>query len=551
MAKQNEKILVVDSDAEVIDLVAQQVLVPQGYQVATALDGSSALQKALKLAPDIIITSLELPGLSGRDLLAALRTQGFQAIVIATGPKGSETHALQAIRLGAKDYLTKPIREAELVASLDHALEELRLRREREQLSQKLSAVNQQLERRVKELTTLYGIGKAVTAVTDLSQLFDRLIEGALFVTEAEVGWLLLTDEGSGKLILRGAKNIPPLSGIKLHQPWDDGLSSLLMLSGEGITIAGEPLAKMRAGQVVKAAVAVPIKAKEQVMGVIAVGNKSGKPFIDRDQAMLSAVADYASIALVNARLFQAMEAKAHSLQKEFETLAQGGQQKEEMVMRLARELRTPLLQARNALDDVVRGKTGPLNPNQTGLAQAALERLNVAQRLVEDMNILSETANRPPNPRPAILADIAKQSLARIGVEAKQSGVALVAEFPSEPLRVAADVSQIGRVFENLLGNAIKFSPQGGQITVRLRDVGNGSVEVAISDQGVGIPSDKLSHIWDKYYQVDEAGARKHGGVGLGLSVVKQVVEAHGGKVWVESQLGKGSTFHFSLVKL
>jgi signal transduction histidine kinase/DNA-binding response OmpR family regulator len=550
MVRQNEKILVVDSDPEVIDLVAQQVLVPQGYQVATALDGSNALQKALKLAPDIIITALELPGLSGRDLLAALRTQGFQAIVIATGPKGSETHALQALRLGAKDYLTKPIREAELVASLDHALEELRLRREREQLAQKLSVANQQLEKRVKELTTLYSIGKAVTAVTDLSQLFDRLIEGALFVTEGEIGWLLLADEGSGKLILRGAKNLPSLSGIKLHQPWDDGLSSLLMLSGEGITIAGEPLAKMRAGQVVRAAAAVPVKAKDQVMGVIAVGNKSGRPFTERDQAMLSAVADYASIALVNARLFQALEARARSLQKEFETLAQGGQQKEAMVMRLARELRTPLLQARNALDDVVRGKTGPLNPHQTGLAQAALERLDAAQRLVEDMNILGDTTDRPPNPRPVILADIARQSLARVGVEAKQSGVALVAEFPSEPLRVAADAAQIGRVFENLLANAIKFSPHGGQVSVRLRDAGNGNVEVAIADQGLGIPSDKLSRIWDKYFQVDEAGARKHG-VGLGLSVVKQVVEAHGGKVWVESQLGKGSTFHFSLVKL
>jgi signal transduction histidine kinase/DNA-binding response OmpR family regulator len=550
MVRQNEKILVVDSDPEVIDLVAQQVLVPQGYQVATALDGSNALQKALKLAPDIIITALELPGLSGRDLLAALRTQGFQAIVIATGPKGSETHALQALRLGAKDYLTKPIREAELVASLDHALEELRLRREREQLAQKLSVANQQLEKRVKELTTLYSIGKAVTAVTDLSQLFDRLIEGALFVTEGEIGWLLLADEGSGKLILRGAKNLPSLSGIKLHQPWDDGLSSLLMLSGEGITIAGEPLAKMRAGQVVRAAAAVPVKAKDQVMGVIAVGNKSGRPFTERDQAMLSAVADYASIALVNARLFQALEARARSLQKEFETLAQGGQQKEAMVMRLARELRTPLLQARNALDDVVRGKTGPLNPHQTGLAQAALERLDAAQRLVEDMNILGDTTDRPPNPRPVILADIARQSLARMGVEARQSGVALVAEFPSEPLRVAADAAQIGRVFENLLANAIKFSPHGGQVSVRLRDAGNGNVEVAIADQGLGIPSDKLSRIWDKYFQVDEAGARKHG-VGLGLSVVKQVVEALGGKVWVESQLGKGSTFHFSLVKL
>jgi two-component system NtrC family sensor kinase len=131
MPKQNEKILVADPDPEVLDLVAQQVLGPQGYQVATASDGSTALKLALRMSPDIIITSLDLPGLSGRDLMTALRSQGFESVVIATGSKGSELAAMQAFRLGAKDFLTKPLREAELIAALDRALEELRLRRER------------------------------------------------------------------------------------------------------------------------------------------------------------------------------------------------------------------------------------------------------------------------------------------------------------------------------------------------------------------------------------------------------------------------------------
>ena len=542
MPKKNEKILVVDDDPEVLDLVAQQVLTPQGYQVETAEDGGAALQVALTMGPDIIITALDLPGLSGRDLLTALRSQGFQSIIIATGPKGGENQALQALRLGAKDYLTKPLREAEIVASVDHALEELRLRREREQLAQKLAATNQQLERRVKELTTLYGIGKAVTAITNLSQLFGRLTEGALFVTEAEVGWLLLVEEGTHKLILRAAKNLPTLGGVKLNQAWDDGISSLLMLSGEGITLGGEPLAKMRAGQVVKAAVAVPIKVKDQVMGVIVVGNKSGKLFAERDQAMLSAVADYASVALVNARLFQTIEAKARSLQQSYDELAAGERHKEEMVIGVGRDLRGPLALARGSLDSLARGDAGNLSAAQTEGVRAAQERLAVVQRLVEDMALLGET--RPANPRPIVLADIARQTIARMTNEAKQAGVALAPEALAESLKVAGDAAQINHVFENLLSNAIKFSPHGGKVTVRVSDGGDGTARVAVADQGVGIPADKLPRIWDKFYQVEGAGPRKAGGTGLGLAVVKQIVEAHGGRVGVESTPGRGSTF-------
>jgi GAF domain-containing protein len=139
----------------------------------------------------------------------------------------------------------------------------------------------------------------------------------------------------------------------------------------------------MRAGQVAKAAVAVPIKVKEQVLGVLVVGNKSGRPFAERDQAMLSAVADYASIALVNARLFQTMEARAHALQK----------QRDELVLRL----RQPLAKIKGSLDPLTRGQGGALTPPQTEALRAALEQLQALQKLADTLAPAPGGAAGPP----------------------------------------------------------------------------------------------------------------------------------------------------------
>jgi two-component system, NtrC family, sensor kinase len=383
-AKPNEKILVVDDDLDVLDLVVQQVLQPQGYQVSTAQDGASALQLALQNAPDILITSLELPGLSGRDLMTALRSQGHEGTMIATGPRGADSQALQAFRLGAKDYLGKPLRETELVASIDRALAEVRLKREREQLSGKLASANQQLEKRVKELSTLAGIGKAVTAVTNLTHLFGRLLDAGLFVTEAEVGWLVLAEENSSKLVLRAGKNLPNLSTIRVNQPWDDGISSLLMLSGEGLVLSGPALARLRAGQVVKAAVAVPLKAKEKVIGVIVAGNRTGKPFSERDQAMLSAVADYAVIAIINGWLFQAMEARVQNLQRAYDDQVNANIRKDADVERTTEQLKAPLQQMRSILEPLVHGQTGTITLRQAEIVHAALDRISALERQLD-----------------------------------------------------------------------------------------------------------------------------------------------------------------------
>lgn len=315
-ASKREKVLVVDEDPDVLDLLERQVLEPMGYLVATADDAGAAIQQALNFSPDLIIASLILPGLSGKDLLVALRSQGMDVPMLVTAPEGMEADAIQAFRLGARDYLVKPLREAEVVAAVERSLNDVRVRHERQQLANELAESNRQLERRVRELTTLYGIGKAVTSTTNQGQLFSKLMEGSQYVTEADLGWLLLQDENSDQLVLRAQKNLPPALAAKLHQAWDDGVSSLVMLSGEALSIHGEGLAQFKLARFGKAALLAPIRVRDQAIGVICVARQDSRPFSEREQAMLEAVADYASISLVNARLFQALEARARHLQR-------------------------------------------------------------------------------------------------------------------------------------------------------------------------------------------------------------------------------------------
>ncbi len=375
--------LVVDEDPAVLDLVSRQVLGPLGYEVAETSEAGTAIQQALAFAPELIVASLTLPGLSGKDLLVALRSQGIEVPMLVTAPEGMEANAIQAFRLGAKDYLVKPLREAELVTAVERALMEIRLRHEREQLARQLAESNRKLERRVRELTTLFGLGKAVTSTTQLSQLFSKLIAGSLHVTGAEVGWILLKEDESGKLILRAQRELPPSIAIKLHHPWEDGVSSLVMLSGESLRIDGEGLSKFKLAEFSKAALLVPITVRDQPIGVINVARKEPRPFSERDQAMMEAVADYASISLVNARLFHELETRAHQLQQQVEEsqsavwlprdrvteLAQSLKDSRESIERAVRKARDPDLKAAfdrlgdqlGSLLETAEDATGPL----------------------------------------------------------------------------------------------------------------------------------------------------------------------------------------------
>ena len=233
MASQNERILVVESDPDISDLIARQALKPMGYQVTVVGEAAAALQEAIFSNPDLVIANLTLPGLSAKDLLVAFSAQGITAPLILVAENGQEADVIQSFRLGASDVLFWPARDAEVVTVVERALRQTRETRVRQQLDQKLKDTNSELHRKVQQLTTILGIARAVVSFTNQRQIFDRILEGALQIAEAETGWLMLRDEKSRQFLLSADRNLPEAWAKKRNQPLDDGISSLVGLSGE------------------------------------------------------------------------------------------------------------------------------------------------------------------------------------------------------------------------------------------------------------------------------------------------------------------------------
>ena len=190
-----ERILLVEDDPNISDLIARQALQPSGYQVDVVPDAGSAIRKAIQDPPDLVIANLNLPGLSAKDLLVGLNSQGVQSPLMIIAEKGQEQDVIQAFRLGAADILLWPARDAEVVSAVDRVLTQVRDAHARRRLDEQLKAVNENLQHKVGALTSMIAIGKAVVSITDRRVLFDRIVEGALKVGGADLGWLLLRDD--------------------------------------------------------------------------------------------------------------------------------------------------------------------------------------------------------------------------------------------------------------------------------------------------------------------------------------------------------------------
>ncbi len=313
MNNTGEHIFVVEDDPDISDLISRQALQPLGYQVTVVKDGSTALRQAVQTPPDLLIANLNIPGLHAKDLLVALASQGVNAPLVVIAEKGQEEDILQAFRLGASDYLHWPANDAEVVSVVERILQMTHEGRARVRLERQLKDANRELQRKVNELTGIIAIGKAVVSITDQHHLFTKIVEEAMRAVEADLGWLLLREEASKVFLLTAHCNLPRSWAKKLNQPLEDGISPLVSLSGETLLIHGKPLEKFRVSALGKSAAVVPIKVRNDVIGLLIVVRKKERPFDRAEQTLLEAVADYASISLVNARLFRALEQAAES----------------------------------------------------------------------------------------------------------------------------------------------------------------------------------------------------------------------------------------------
>lgn len=372
MSNSGERIVVVESDPDISDLISRQALQPLGYQVTIIKSASAILQQALQTPPDLLIANLNLPGLNAKDLLVALSSQGIDVPMVVIAEKGQEEDILQAFRLGAVDYLHWPARDAEVVSVVERALRMTREGRVRVRLDKQLKDVNAELQRKVSELTTIVDIGKAVVSITDQRRLFTRVVEGAVKVANADLGWLMLREEASKVFLLTAHRSLPDAWAQKMNQPLEDGISSLVTLSGETLLIHGKPLEKFKVASLGKTAAVVPIKVQNEVIGLLLVLRKAEQPFDRSDQTLLEAVADYASISLVNSRLFRALEQTA-------EAASFGAKQRNALLEAVRESVREEVKAVRYPIELLLASKPGPLTRQQREMletAHAALQRL-------------------------------------------------------------------------------------------------------------------------------------------------------------------------------
>lgn len=372
MMNSGERIVVVESDPHIGDLISRQALQPLGYQVTVVTSASAVLQQALQTPPDLLIANLNLPGLNAKDLLVALSSQGINVPLVVIAEKGQEEDILQAFRVGAMDYLHWPARDAEVVSVVERVLRMTSEGRTRIRLDKQLKDVNTELQRKLGELTTIVDIGKAVISITDQRRLFTRIVEGALKVAAADLGWLMLRDEASKIFLLTAHRNLPESWAQKMSQPLEDGISPLVTLSGETLLIHGRPLEKFKVASLGKSAAVVPIKVQNEVIGLLMVLRKAERPFDRSDQTLLEAVADYASISLVNARLFRALEQTA-------EAAHSGAKQQNALLETVRDAVRDEVQAVRHPIELLLAHQAGPLMEEQRQAlqtAQTALERL-------------------------------------------------------------------------------------------------------------------------------------------------------------------------------
>jgi GAF domain-containing protein len=411
----------------------------------------------------------------------------------------------------------------------------------------------EETQQRLAEVSTLYAFAEKLSSSLDLSELLDLIVTTLRRVLNCRGVSISLLMPETQTLEIRAA------AGLQ-----DQWRQSAKLKVGEGVSgkvaATATPLYVPDARSlpdfiffdpVVRSLLVVPLTVKDRVIGTLAIDQATPDAFEKEDERLLVIAAAQAAVAIENAQLYAALKERADKLEKAYKELQELDNLKDELVQNVSHELRTPLTFIKGYVELILEQDLGPLNPPQRESLAIVAEKTNALTRLVSDIIFLQQIERESLELAPHSLRDVARMALQACEVAMANAGITLRLETPDGVPPIAIDRDRINQVFDNLLGNAIKFSPRGGTITIRIEDAGD-DWQLSVADTGVGIPADKLRKVFDRFYQVDGSATRRFGGAGLGLAIARRIVESHGGKIWVESDgvPGHGSRFVFTLPK-
>jgi signal transduction histidine kinase len=409
----------------------------------------------------------------------------------------------------------------------------------------------EETRRHLEELTVLHEVALASTSTLDMGEMANRVVAAVQKGLGFEYLNLLLANEEQGRLEPLGRTTQAGLSQGGLPESH----------AGQGVSWVAEHGVALRVADVsqepryfartpgVRSALIVPMVVGDRVIGVMHAASPHLDAFSEADERLLTMAAAQAAIAIEHARLYGDLELRAENVAEAYAGLKEADRIKDEVLQNISHELRTPLTFVKGYVELLLDGSAGPLTEEQQEYLVIVAEKTEAIARLVEDIVFLDQADRLPGKKVPVSLVRVARQALRGWAATAEEAHLTLVENLPDDLPPVAGDEGRLLQVFDNLLSNATKFSPDGGQIVVTIADAGP-MVQASVSDEGIGIPRDQHERIFQRFYQVDGSAQRRFRGTGLGLAIVKRIVETHEGQVWVESEPVKGSSFYFTIPK-
>jgi signal transduction histidine kinase len=440
------------------------------------------------------------------------------------------------------------------------SIENARLYEKVEKDREEMENLYQRVQQDRRDLSQLFEIGKAISSVLDLDKLLTLIVDAVIDITEAERGFLMLKKEdpinSDRSLEFRIARNQKKQTLDRSEFTISFSIANSVLNSGEPILLSDieeenelVPTSSMMYLEL-KSVICVPLKTAKDVLGVIYVDNSIAKSnFSDRELNLLSTLSSEAAIAVEKAMLYD-------DLQKAHKNLLKLDEMKTKFVNLASHELRTPLTVITGYLFLLKRPeKLQTLNVDIFGTIRKNVEKLNAIVSNIFDLSKLTKPEYNIKKSKvsiPKLIQEVEKEM--RPFLQQREHKLDII--LPEDELVAEIDYDSIWQALINLVLNAIKFTPNGGEI--RIEGYSKASeIEIRVVDNGIGIPEAEFDNIFKSFYEIDEVSHHSSGdaefmagGLGVGLSIAKSAVELHGGRIWVESEIGNGSTFSFTIPK-
>lgn len=291
----------------------------------------------------------------------------------------------------------------------------------------------------------------------------------------------------------------------------------------------------------------LPLVSGGKLVGIYLLGQKlSGDIYLRQELDLLRTLLNQAAVAIANARLYEQVHAFSQELE---EKVQERTRELRDFVSVVYHELSTPITAIRGYTALILDGKAGSLNPKQTGYLEAVRRSVRRLMRLVADLSDISriEDGRLTIHPEPLDLSVAVAETVNSLSDIIEEKGLQLQVTLEAEATMVQGDPQRVAQILTNLVSNACRYTSVGSKITISASRA-DGSAELTVQDTGIGIHEDELDRIFERFYRSSDPLVQAHSGTGLGLAITKSLVELHGSHLWVDSILGKGSTFGFSL---